>query len=211
MFPARYRDLEPMLRDRGVRVDRTTSFRWIQACRPEVETLIRPHLRPSNGPWRVGVAHGKVKGRWRYLCRAIDGHGRTIDFVLSARRDAEAAKRFVRKALRRPHTAYLRTITVGENPAYPCAVTEMKDHGELRRRSTLRQAKVLDTIVEQDRGRTKRLVRPSLGFGSLRTERRTLAGYEAMVMVRKEQVRRVGGRDMRAQARLVAGLFEVAA
>ena len=66
-----------------------------------------------------------------YLYRAVDSRGQTIDFLLSAKPDAEAAKRFVRRALGQPHTVNPRTITVDKNPAYPCAVTEMKEDGEL--------------------------------------------------------------------------------
>ena len=98
-----------------------------------------------------------------------------------------------------------------KNPAYPKAVAEMKADGELWRSSRLRQCKFLNNIVEQGHRRVKRLVRPGLGFGSFWTARRTLAGYEVMAMVRKGQVRRIGGRDMRAQATFVAELFEVAA
>jgi IS6 family transposase len=153
----------------------------------------------------------KVKGRWTYLYRAVDSGGQTIDFLLSAKRDAEAARRFFRKALGQPHTANPRTITVDKNPAYPCAVAEMKQDGELWRFSRLRQAKFLNNIVEQDHRRLKRLVRPGLGFGGFHTARRTLAGYEAMAMVRKGQVRQIGGRDMRAQASFIAELFQAAA
>jgi len=110
-----------------------------------------------------------------------------------------------------PHTVNPRTITVDKNPAYPCAVTEMKADGELWRFSRLRQAKFLNNIVEQDHRRVKRLVRPELGFGSFRTARRTLAGYEATAMIRKGQVRNIGGRDMRAQTTFIAELFQVAA
>ena len=141
----------------------------------------------------------------------MDSRGQTIDFLLSAKRDAEAAKRFFRKAFGRSHTVNPRTVTVDKNAAYPKAVTEMKADGELWRSSRLRQCKFLNNIVEQDHRRVKRLVRPGLGFGSFRTARRTLAGYEAMAMIRKGQVREVGGRDMRAQADFVAELFEVAA
>ena len=87
----------------------------------------------------------------------------------------------------------------------------MKRAGELWRFSKLRQRKYLNNIVEQDHRRIKRLVRPGLGFGGLETAERTVAGYEAMAMIRKRQVHNVGGRDMQAQAAFVAGLFEVAA
>ena len=87
----------------------------------------------------------------------------------------------------------------------------MKPDGELWRFSRLRQVKYLNNIVEQDHRRIKHLVRPALGFGGLRTAQRTLAGYEAMAMIRKGQVRNVGRRDMRAQPTLIAGLFGMTA
>ncbi|SDE46580.1 DDE domain-containing protein [Belnapia rosea] len=125
-----------------------------------------------------------MKSRWTYLYCAVDSRGQTIDFLLSAKRDAEAAKRFFRKALAQLHTVNPRTITVDKNPACPCAVEQIKEDGELWRRSRLRQCKFLNNIVEQDHRGEKRLVRPGQGFGSFHTARRTLAGYEAMVMIR---------------------------
>jgi len=211
MFPISYRDLGLMLQDRGVQVDHTTIFRWIQAYAPELEKRIRPHLRPNDGSWRVDETYVRVKGRWMYLDRAVDSRGQTIGFLLSATRDADAAKRFFRKALGQPHTVSPRTITVDKNPADPKAVAGMKRDGELWRFSRLRQAKFVNNIVEQDHWRLKRLIRPGLGFGGFRTARRTLAGYEAMVMVRKGQVRGIGGRDMRSQAGFIADLFQAAA
>jgi IS6 family transposase len=211
MFPISYRDLELMLLDRGVEVDHTTIFRWIQAYAVELEKRLRPHLRMSNGSWRVDETYVKVKGRWMYLYRAVDSRGQTIDFLLAAKRDAEAAKRFFRKALAQPHTVNPRTITVDKNAAYPKATAEMKKDGELWRRSRLRQVKYLNNIVEQDHRRVKRLTGPGLGFGGFWTARRTLAGYEAMVMIRKGQVHNIGGNDIRAQAEFISGLFGVAA
>lgn len=211
MFPVSYRDLELMLADRGVDVAHTTLFRWTQTYAPEIEKRIRPNLRPSNGSWRVDETYVKVKGRWMYLYRAVDSLGQTIDFLLSARRHAEAAKRFFRRALAQPHTVNPRTITVDKNPAYPRAVADMKRAGELWRFSRLRQRKYLNNIVEQDHRRVKRLIRPGLGFGSFQTARRTLAGYEAMAMIRKGQLRDIGGQDMRAQATFIAELFQGAA
>src|ERR1700691_1622055 len=75
MFPISYRDLELMLLDRGVEVDHTTIFRWIQAYAEELEKRIRPHLRMSNGSWRVDETYVRVKGRWMYLYRAVDSRG----------------------------------------------------------------------------------------------------------------------------------------
>ena len=211
MFPISYRDLALMLQDRGVSVDYTTIFRWIQAYAPELEKRIRPHLRPTNGSWRVDETYVKVKGRWTYLYRAVDSRGQTIDFLLSAKRDAEAAKRFFRKALGQPHTVNPCTIMVDKNPAYPKAASEMKQDAELWRFARLRQVRFLNNIVEQDHRRVKRLTRPGLGFGGFWTARRTLAGFEAMAMIRKGQVQNIGGSDIRAQASFIAGLFQIAA
>jgi transposase, IS6 family len=105
MFPISYRDLELMLADRGVKVAHTTVFRWVQTYAPELQKRIRPDLRLSNGSWRVDEPYVRVKSRWMFLYRAVDGLGQAIDFLLPARRDAEAAKRFFRKALRQLHTA----------------------------------------------------------------------------------------------------------
>jgi transposase, IS6 family len=211
MFPVSYRDLELMLLDRGVEVDHTTIFRWIQAYAAELEKRTRPHLRMSNGSWRVDETYVRVKGRWTYLYRAVDSRGQTIDFLLAARRDTAAAKRFFRKAIAQPHVANPRTLTVDKNPAYPIAVADMKSDDQLSPRTCLRQCKYLNNIVEQDHRRIKRLVRPGLGFGSFHTARRTLAGFETMAMMRKGQLRQIDGHDIRGQAVVIADLFDSAA
>jgi IS6 family transposase len=150
------------------------------------------------------------QSRWTYLYGAVDSCGQTIDFLLSAKRDAGAAKRFFCKALAQPHAVNPRTVTVDKNPAYPKAIVELKEDSELWHHSRLRQSKYLN-IVEQDHRRIKRLVRPGLGFGSFRTARRTLACVEAMAMIRKRRVRNINGSDIRGQATFIAGLFGIAA
>ncbi|WP_448192962.1 IS6 family transposase [Azospirillum sp. sgz301742] len=210
-FPISYRDLELMLADRGVAVDHTTLFRWIQAYAPELDKRLRPHLRLTTGSWRVDETYVKVKGRWMYLYSAVDARGQTIDFRLSAKRDAAAARRFFRKALKQAHTVTPRTLTVDKNAAYPSAAKTMKKNGELWRLAKLRQVKYLNNIVEQDHRRIKRLVRPGLGFKSFHTARRTIAGYEILAMVRKGQVAAIPANDMPTQAAFIASLFGIAA
>ena len=210
-FPISYRDLERMFSDRGLQVDRTTLFRWIQAYAPELEKRIRPHLRMTNGSWRVDEKYIRAKGEWVYLYRAVDATGQTIDFLVSAKRDAAAAKRFFRKALRQPHTVNPRTITVDKNAAYPIATKAMKRARELWRFAKLRQVKFLNNIVEQDHRRIKRLVRPGPGFKSFVTASRTIAGYEVMAMIRKGQLVGAPANDMKAQRDFIAALFGTAA
>jgi transposase, IS6 family len=89
-----YRDLEELMLERGIHVDHTTIYRWVQRYAPELEIRCRPHLKASNDSWRVDETYVKVKGIWMYLYRAVDSQGNTVEFLLSATRDAEAAKRF---------------------------------------------------------------------------------------------------------------------
>jgi transposase, IS6 family len=210
-FPISYRDLESMLSDRGVQVDHTTLFRWIQAYAPELDKRTRPHLRMTNGSWRVDETYIRVKGEWVYLYRAVDVAGQTIDFLLSPKRDAGSARCFFRKALGQPHTVNPRTITVDKNAAYPIATKAMKREGTLWRFTKLRQVKFLNNIVEQDHRRIKRLARPGLGFKNFRTAARTIAGYETMAMIRKGQLTSIPANDMKAQSDFIARLFQVAA
>ena len=93
------RDVEELLEERGLEADHTTVWRWVQRYGPELEQRMRRHLKPTNKSWRVDETYLKVKGRWCYLYRAIDSAGATIDFLLTAFRDADAAKRLLRKAL----------------------------------------------------------------------------------------------------------------
>ena len=96
-----FRDVEERLRERGLEVDHTTIWRWVQRYGPDLEGRLRRQRKPTNTSWRVDETYVRVKGRWCYLYRALDSGGATIDFVLSGLRDAGAAKRLFRKALRR--------------------------------------------------------------------------------------------------------------
>src|SRR3712207_3429831 len=113
-FPISDRDLERMLADRGVAVDHTTLPRWAQRFAPELDKRMRRHLRPCRGPHcgsgRVDETYARVDGQWRYLYRAVDGTGQTIDFRLSAKRDKKAARRFFQRALRRENICNPRVV-----------------------------------------------------------------------------------------------------
>src|SRR5512135_2045627 len=94
-----YRDLEEMMRERGLQVDHTTIYRWVQHYAPELEKRCKPHLKATNDSWRVDETYIKIRKAWMYLYRAVDSDGNTLEFLLSPTRDAEAAKRFFLKAL----------------------------------------------------------------------------------------------------------------
>ncbi len=172
---------------------------------------MRRHLRPCRGPWHVDETYLRVNGEWRYLYRAVDGAGQTIDLLLIAKRDKKAAKRFFRRALGRGHTRHPREVVTDRLRSYPGALRGMKRQGELGRFTRHRRGRWLNNRVEQDHRRIKRRTGPMLGFQGFWTARRTLAGVEAMAMLAKGQVRAMPANDLPAQRAFVHRLFGVAA
>ena len=131
--PVSYRDLERMLADRGVEVDHVSLFHWVQRFAPELEEA--GAAPPAPLPRAVACRRDLRAGRWwwRYLYRAVDGTGQTIDFRLGAKQDKKAAKRFFRQALGRENTRNPRTVVTDRLKSYPGALREMKREGELGR------------------------------------------------------------------------------
>jgi transposase-like protein len=208
-FGLSFRNLEEMMAERDLSVDHVTIWRWVQRYAPELNRRCRPELRPTNGSWRVDETYLRVAGKWTYLYRAVDSTGATIDFLLSARRDANAAKRFFQKALRSPGHPRPRVINVDGNPAYPKAISELKRSGELGRRCRCRPMRFLNNIVEQDHRSIKRRVRASQGFRSFHSAARTIAGIETVNMIRKGQVRWLAQGDIAGQVAFVNRLFDL--
>ena len=205
------RDVEELLTERGLEADHTTIWRWVQRYGPELELRMRRHLKPTNKSWRVDETYVRVKGRWCYLYRAIDSCGATIDFLLSALRDAEAAKRLFRKALSDPSHPQPRVINTDQAPIYGSAIADIKKEGTLRRPCRHRPVQYLNNILEQDHRAIKRRVNAQQGFREFQAARRTIQGYEAINMIRKSQVRWVNGNDVRRQIQFIEKLFEQAA
>ena len=209
-YPLSYRNLKEMMIERGIQVDHSTIMRWMHQYSPEIEKKIRRHLRPTNDSWRVDETYIKVKGEWKYLYRAVDSNGNTIDFMLSAKRNKKAAKRFLKKALGSKHNQMPRAITVDKNPAYPSAVNELKNDRILPQNVSLRQIKYLNNIVEQDHRSIKQIVRPILGFQSFHTAIKTLKGIEIMHMIKKGQVENLN-RYVLAEVNFINQLFGITA
>lgn len=146
--------------ERGLHIDHSTIYRWVQKYAPELEKRSKPHLKATNDSWRTDETYIKIKKVWTYLYRAVDCEGNTLEFMLSTTRDAAAATRFLRKALGAAHTSTPRVITVDKNPAYPKALCELKASNLAPESCELRQAKFLNNIVEQDHRFIKRRVKP---------------------------------------------------
>ena len=144
---------EELLTERGLPADHTTIWRWVQRYAPELSKRCRRELKPTNGSWRVDETYIRVKGKWTYLYRAVDSAGSTIDFLLAARRDAAAAKRFFQNALLAPGHPRPRVINVDGNPSYPRVVAELKQEGKLGRwcrcRTVLTWITSWNRIIEQ--------------------------------------------------------------
>lgn len=206
-----YRDLEEMMLERGLYVDHTTIYRWVQRYAPVLERKCRAKLRPTNDSWRVDETYIKVKGQWMCLYRAVDSAGATIEFMLSPARDAVFAKRFFRKALRARHTVPPRVINVDRNPSYPKAVNKLQTKGTLPKECQLRPVKYLNNLIEQDPRFIKRRTNPGMGFWSFDTAWRTVQGYEAMHQLRKGQVTGTQKGDIKSQVRFVSAAFGLAA
>jgi transposase-like protein len=184
-----YRDLEEMMLERGVEVDHTTLYRWVQCYGPEISKRLKWYFKGSYTlSWRVDETYIKVKGKWSYLYRVLDSNGKTIDFYLSPTRNAKAAKRFLGKALRKMKDwEKPETINTDKAGCYLSAIEALKAEGLLPHCTKHRRVKYLNNIVESDHGKIKRLTKPALGFKSMKTAYATLKGIEAMHALKKGQ------------------------
>ena len=184
-----YADLAEMAAERGIEVDKSTIYRWVIKFTPELESAIRRGKKTAGRSWRVDETYIKIKGQWRYLYRAVDKEGNTVDYLLAAHRDTKAAKRFFKKAIGSSGTPEKINIDKsGANEAAAKAInTEMDAHIEIR------QSKYVNNMIEQDHRGTKQLCRATLGFQSFLTARVTIGGFEAMRVLKKNQLN-AGGR-----------------
>ena len=190
-YPISYRDLETMMTERGVAVDHSTIYRWVQHYAPEMEKRLRwQWRRAGSGSWRVDETYVKVRGKWTYLYRAVDKYGDTIDFYLSATRNTKAAKRFLGKALKGWKDWELpEVVNTDKAPTYAGAIAELKAEGKCPQETRHRQVKYLNNVVEADHGKLKLLIRPVRGFKTLKTAYATIKGFEVMRALRKGQAR----------------------
>lgn len=183
-YPLSYRHVEELMQERGVGVDHATIQRWVVKYGAQLAEVFHRRKRPVWRSWRMDETYIRVKGEWRYLYRAVDKTGQTIDFLLTEHRDTEAALRFLRQAIRRHGVP--ETITIDGSDANEAAIKRYnQEHGTA---IEIRQVKYLNNIVEQDHRAVKRVTRPMLGFKSLAAAQATLVGIELMHMLKKRQL-----------------------
>jgi len=183
-YPLSYRHVEELMEERGVLLDHATIQRWVVKYSPLLEEAFHRRKRPVWVSWRLDETYIKVKGQWRYLYRAVDKHGQTIDFLLTEQRDEAAALRFLKKAIRRHGIP--EKITIDGSAANEAAIKSYnEEHGTV---IVIRKTKYLNNIVEQDHRGVKRITRPMLGFKAFDAEQATLVSIELMHMIKKRQL-----------------------
>jgi len=183
-YPLSYRHVEELMEERGVPVDHATIQRWVVKYSSQLEEAFHRRKRPVGRSWRMDETSIRVKGEWRYLYRAVDKTGQTIDFLLTEHRDTEAALRFLTQAIHRHGVPD--KITIDGSEANAAAIKRYnEEHGTA---IIIRQVKYLNNLVEQDHRAVKRVTRPMLGFKSFDAAQGTLAGIELMHMIKKRQM-----------------------
>ncbi len=183
-YPLSFRNIEEMMTERGVFVDHSTLHRWSIKMLPVLAAMFCRRKHPVGRSWRMDETYVKVGGQWKYLYRAVDRDGDTVDFLLRAKRDHPAARAFFERAI--DLHGVPEKITIDKSGANTAAITSIQADSGLS--IEMRQSKYLNNIVEQDHRAVKRITRPMLGFKSLRCARILLAGIEVMHMIRKGQL-----------------------
>jgi putative transposase len=183
-YPLSLRHLEDMMVERSVSVDHSTVHRWAIKLLPVLEKAFRRRKRPVGQSWRMDETYIRVKGEWRYLYRAVDKDGNTVDFLLRAHRDKSAARRYFEKSI--AQNGAPETVTIDKSGANLAALEAINADRETPIK--IRQSKYLNNLIEQDHRAIKRRTRPMLGFKTFRCARILLTGIELMHMIAKGQM-----------------------
>ncbi|WP_429500156.1 IS6 family transposase [Robbsia andropogonis] len=183
-YPLSLRQLEEMMAERGIAVDHSTVHRWAIKLLPLLEKAFRRCKRRVGTSWRMDETYVRIGGEWRYLYRAVDKAGNTVDFLLRARRDKAAAQAYFEKAIER--NGEPETVTIDKSGSNLAALKAINAKREIPIK--IRQQKYLNNLVEQDHRAIKRRTRPMMGFKNFRCARIILGGIEIMHMIRKGQM-----------------------
>jgi putative transposase len=187
-FSLSYRDVEEIMKIRGVTVDRATIQRWVYKFAPSIESEMRKRKSRVGTSWRFDETYIKVKGIWCYLYRAVDKLGNTVDFLLTRKRQRMSAQSFLIKAI--SNNCRPRVINIDKSGSNTAAIKvyNRRSFSKIK----IRQCKYLNNIVEQDHRFIKCRIQNGLVFKSFESARRTLSGIEVVHMLRKNQMARQG-------------------
>jgi putative transposase len=184
-YPLSYRHVEELMEERGVKLDHATVNRWVVKYSPDLEANFRKYKKPVGKSWRMDETYIKVKGEWVYYYRAVDKEGKTIDFFLSQKRDAEAAQAFFEKAI--GNSGQPDKVNMDKSGANLSGLEKVNEDLPEDKKIIIHQVKYLNNMVEQDHRGIKRITKPMLGFKSFVCAAATLAGIELYHMIRKGQ------------------------
>ena len=193
-YPLSPRHIEEMMQERGVFVDHATVHRWALKILPILARVFRRRKRPVGASWRMDETYIKVAGQWKYLYRAVDKAGDTVDFLLTATRDKAVAQRYLERAINLHGLP--EKITIDKSGANTAAIHSVNAHTCLE--IELRRSKYLNNIVEQDHRAVKRITDPILGFKSFWSAQKLISGIETMHMIKKGQLLCPDGRSISA-------------
>ena len=185
-FTLSYRDVEELLSMRGVQVDHSTVQRWVFKFSPEIEKNMHKRKRQVCLSWRMDETYIKVGGKDRYLYRAVDKFGNTVDFLLTKRRMRGSAQLFLRKAI--GNNGKPRVVNIDKSGANKSGIRTINRDLLTVRKIRIRQCKYLNNIVEQDHRNIKRRISIDTGFKEFESAKRTLAGIEVVNIIRKGQI-----------------------
>ncbi len=202
-YPLSFRHLEEMMQERGVFVDHSTVHRWALKILPVMALILRRRKRPVGTSWRMDETYIKVAGQWKYLYRAVDKSGDTVDFLLTAKRDLAAARRYLERAINLHGLP--EKITIDKSGANTGAIRCINEDACVD--VELRQSKYLNNLIEQDHRAVKRITSPMLGFKSFWSAQRLIAGIETMHMVKKGQLHCLNGQPTSAAAQFYSLAF----
>lgn len=188
-YPLSYQDVVDLLAERGIPVNRSTIYRWVQKFGPELTKRTEKHLRRASVDWHVDETYIRVAGKWRYLWRAIDANGQMVDFRLTARRDARAAKAFLNKAIERVRLHRPVTICTDKAQAYRRVIREINHrYDPLFEGIRHSDRKWRNNLIESDHAALKRLLGYRQSFRSLRTAKATLSGIETVRTIKRGHI-----------------------
>ena len=205
-----YRDFQEIAEERGLIVNHTTIYRWVQEYASEINKRIKPHLKKTCDSWKCDETYVKIKGKWHYFYRAIDKNGNTLDWMLSRHRNKKSAKRFFKKVLGNAHTVNPRVINVDKSPTFPPALSELQEENEMPNDTKLRAIKYLNNSMENDHKFTKSKSRYRQWYQSFSTASNALNGMEAMRMIQTGQLHHTG-KDVVRQNDLICELLGLVA
>ena len=189
-YPLSYRNIEEMMAARGVKLDHSSVQKWVVHYAPKLESKFRKKKKVTGRSWRMDETYIKVSGKWVYLYRAVDKAGKTVDFMLSEKRDRKSVLKFFEKAI--GSSGMPEKVNIDKSGSNTAALNRINDllflFGLWHLLIEVRRVKYLNNMVEQDHRGIKKVTKVMTGFKSFEAAEATIAGIELHHMLNKNQL-----------------------